>query len=417
MILQDPKYSAMILPGILIIYLFYRFLKKIFRETEEKKFKVSKKHIGYYFLFFGLIFIGLRGNLSGHPLRIEDAYIFHNNLLNELSLNPLFVLEKSMEEATNNNLSNYTYMDNEEAFRLMRQYLHIRRVVNANPISRYYHFDTIASPKNVVLVLMESMAAWKMKFFGNKENRTPFLDSLFLESIGFTHMFSAGIHTYGGIYATHFSYPLIFDHHPLRGSFYKKYYGLPQILKEKGYNTVFFLPHNKAFDNLGAFLTLNEFDTVYYDRDYPSDSIANVWGVNDRFLLHFALKKIDYLAHTATPFFATILTVSDHRPFSLPNDIEGPTEEIRATRFADRSLKEFFESAKEKEWFKNTVFVFVADHGEPRQSIYPVPLSYNHIPAIIYYKGVKPLRIHKPASQMDIFPALYIERRTKIYSF
>jgi len=405
MILQEPRYSGVIIPGIFIIYLLNKFLRKIF--FKEKKFiKASKKQAWYYLLFSGLIFIGMRGKLSGHPLRIEDAYIFHNNILNELSLNPLFVLEKSIEEAAHNDLHTYKYMDDEEAFRMVRKYLHIQHPVNVNPISRYYRFDTVVPPKNVVLILMESMAAWKMRFFGNEEDRTPFLDSLFLQSIVFTNMFSAGIHTYGGIFATHFSYPLIFEHHPLRGVFNKKYYALPEVLKEKGYKTVFFLPHNKTFDNLGAFLTLNDFDTVYYDRDYPRDSIENVWGVNDRFLLHFALNKIDRLAKENNPFFATILTVSDHRPFSLPDDIKGKTDEIRATRFADRSLQEFFQAAKTKSWFKNTVFVFVADHGEPRHSIYPVPLSYTHIPAIFYFEGIQPRFIRKTAGQIDIFPVL-----------
>lgn len=405
MILSDSHYRAMILPGLLLLALFLYDLRKIFAEKEEMPPR-GWKPILVYAGFFVLMFAGLRGRITHHPLRMEDAYVFHNNLLNTLALNPIFVLEKSVEEALSNDLDTYRYMDDTTAFRIVRQYLHIQQPVNANPVSRRYRYDTAGSPKNVVLILMESMGAWKMRYFGNTENRTPFLDSLFLKSMSFSRMYSAGIHTYAGIFSTHFSYPLLYGHHPMKGIFFRKFYGLPQVLKEHGYVTLFFLPHNKTFDNAGAFLSLNDFDTIYYDRDYPREQLRNVWGVSDRYLLKFSLHKIDALAQKGKPFLATVLTVSDHRPFAIPDDIEGPAEEIRATRFADRSLEEFFREARTKPWFKNTVFVFVADHGETHRMKYAVPLTYNHIPAMIYYEGVQPRIIDNIAGQIDIFPTL-----------
>jgi len=408
MILQDPQYRAMFVPGLLIIGFTWFLLRWMFFKEKSATTLQAWKKILYHLLFFALLITGLRGTITGHPLRMEDAYLFHNNMLNKLALNPLFVLEKSMENAFKNDLDSYQFMDNKEAFRIVRKYLRAGTPVNANPVSRYYHFEMNSAPKprNVVIVLMESMAAWKMKYFGNTEIRTPFLDSLFLESLSFSNMYSAGIHTYGGIYATHFSYPLLYGHHPLKGIFLKEYYSLPQILKEKGYTTLFFLPHNKRFDNVGAFLTLNAFDTIYYDMDYPASQKHNVWGVDDRFLLQFALKKIDQLAARDKPFLVSVLTVSDHRPFYIPEDIKGENDEIRATRFADKALQEFFEKAKTKPWFDNTIFVFMADHGEPRQSKYPVALTYSRIPALIYYQGVRPQIINKIAGQIDIFPVL-----------
>ncbi|NPA45616.1 MAG: LTA synthase family protein [Chlorobi bacterium] len=315
-----------------------------------------------------------------------------------------------METALHDDLDAYHYMDDKEAFSIVRQYMNLQQPVNSNPVSRYYRFhDSIEQfhPKNVIIILMESMATWKMKTFGNTENRTPFLDSLYHQGIAFANMYSAGIHTHVGVYATHVSYPVIFDHHPMRGIFYKKYYALPQILLEKGYHTLFFVPHGKTFDNLGAFLDLNGFEKIYYDKDYPSDSLRSVWGVDDHFLLHYAIRQIDSLtARSNKPFMATVLTVSDHRPFYIPDFIPGENEEVRATRFADYALKTFFESAKQKPWFKNTLFVFAADHGETHHMIYPTPLTYNHMAAIFYGQGIKPQIINRPVSQLDIFPTI-----------
>ena len=406
MIFQEPRYWWMFVPFFVITYLFYRLLKKIYQsETAGTDLNYHQK-IFFYTLFFSMIFLTMRGRIGSHPLRIQDAFSLHNNFLNELKLNPVFVLEKSLEGYFKDKLHPLKLMEPETAVKKVQEYLHITQPVTRNPISRKIEFNNPPTRKNVVLILMESMAAWKLKYFGNTENRTPFIDSLFLQGIAFSNMYSNGTHTYCGIYGINFGYPLIFDKHPFKGAEPKIYYGLPQVLKEKGYQTAFFIPHDKGFDNLGAFLSKNAYDKIYFEKDYPSDSIRTIWGVDDHFLLNFALKKIDKMDAKNKPFLATILTISDHGPFYIPDYIQGETEKIRATRFADYSLHDFFRKARQKPWFDHTVFIFVADHGEPRHGKYPMPLTYNHIPAIIYYQGVQPQIIDKPAGQVDIFPTL-----------
>ncbi len=405
MIFQEPKYWFMFIPFGLVVFLFYRLLNGLFIQTPVTNISIKKKSV-LYFVFFVLIFISIRGTVLHAPLRAQDAFTQHNNFLNELKLNPVFVLEKSYENFVKDKLHPIQLMPVNEAVAYVQKQLHVDKPVNANPISRSCDFDSVRKPRNVVIVLMESMAAWKMKYFGNTENRTPFLDSLFMQGISFSNMYSNGVHTYAGIYGVHYAYPEIFDKHPLKGVDVKQYYGLPQILKQKAYQTAFFIPHNKDFDNLGAFLSKNGFDKIYFEKDYPKDSIRNVWGVDDHFLLNFALKKIDRMARQNKAFLATILTISDHGPFYIPDYIKGDDDYVRATRFADWSLRDFFNKARKRSWFDNTLFVFVADHGEAYRRKYPVPLTYNHIPAIFYYKGVQPVIIEKTAGQLDIFPMI-----------
>ncbi len=405
MIFQEPRYWFMFIPFGLIIIVFYHFLKKWFTQYQPANLPVKKKA----FIYFGmllLIFIGIRGRVIHWPLRPEDAFTQHNNFLNELKLNPVFVFEKSYESYLKDRLHPIKLMPTDQAVKFVQNSLHITQPVNQNPISRKVRFETIPNRKNVVLVLMESMAAWKLAYFGNKENRTPFIDSLFKQSIAFTNMYSNGVHTYAGIYGVNFGYPEIFDKHPLKGVDIKIYDGLPQTLKANGYQTAFFIPHNKDFDNLGSFLSKNAYEHIYFEKDYPKDSIRTIWGVDDHFLFNFALKKIDKMAAGGQNFLATVLTISDHGPFYIPDYIKGKTEKIRATRFADWSIADFMHKAAKKPWFKNTVFIFVADHGEGHNRKYPVPLTYNHIPAIIYYPGVQPQIIDKMAGQIDLFPTL-----------
>jgi len=405
MIFQEPRYWFMIIPAGLIVFGFYRLLKKIFASYHPAPVPVKKKLLWNFFILF-LIFTGIRGRLNHAPFHLEDANRFNNNFLNELILNPVFVFEKSLELHFKNKSFDLHFMPLNRAIAFVQKSFGVEKPVNKNPVSRIVRHDSVPDRKNVVIILMESMAAWKMAYFGNRENRTPFLDSLFLHSMAFTNMYSNGIHTSAGIYGVHFSYPEIFEKHPLRGTPVKTYKALPQTLKAHHYHTVFFIPHNKAFDNLGFFLSQNAFDRIFYEKDYPKDSIRNIWGVDDHFLFNFVLDKLDSISTTGKPFLASILTIADHSPFYLPDFIKGPTERIRATRFADWAIADFMHKASRKPWFKNTIFVLVADHGEGHKRKYPVPLTYNHIPAMIYYQGVKPQIIDKMAGQIDLFPTL-----------
>jgi len=406
MLVESPKFLLIFIPASVFVYLFYKFLKRIFKINAPSKYISKTKKVFYYLLFLVLIFFSLRGRINHSPLRISDAYRHRNNILNELKLNPVFLLEKSIETYYKDRLHPLQLIPDSTAVKLTQKYLHIDKPFNKNPISRKINYDSLAQKKNVVLVLMESMGAWKMHYFGNTENRTPFLDSLFLKGLSFTNMYSNGIHTYAGIYGLNYGYPEIFDRHPFKGADTKHYYGLPQILKQNGYETAFFIPHNKDFDNLGRFLSQNGYRHIYFEKDYPKDSIRNIWGVDDHFLFNFALKKINKLAEKQSPFLATVLTISDHAPLYLPDWIKGQNDAVRATRFADWSIQDFMKKAAKEPWYDNTVFIFVADHGEGHKRVYDIPLTYNHIPAIIYYNGIEPKIINKFAGQIDIFPTL-----------
>ncbi len=411
MLFQEKSYWYILPLLIFVFYLFYKALKKIIYQS--RGFHLDKKKAFlFYFTAFLFIFFTIRGTLTGAPLKKENSTVTDIVFLNELSLNPLFVFEKSVEQSFKDRIYKVHFMDTKKALRNLQKYMGIKKQEYKNPVARntINHTSKDSLPKkNVVLVFMESMGTWKMSHYGNKKNMSPFLDSLFDVSIAYTDMHSAGIHTYGGVYATNFSYPLTFATHPLKGVQEKNYYGIPLILKEKGYQTAFFIPHGPVFDNLWSFLYKNGYDNIYYDKDYPKDSIRTTWGVDDRFLFHFALKKIDSLYKQKKPFLATVLTISDHPPYYIPDFIKGEDETQRAARFADWARKDFMKKARKKPWFKNTLFVFVGDHGKTHHMIYPTPLSYSSIPLILYYDGVKPEKRTEMAMQIDILPILMKE--------
>jgi len=189
----------------------------------------------------------------------------------------------------------------------------------------------------------------------------------------------------------------------------RKYYGIPQIFKENDYETVFFCPHTPLFDNLGNFIPKNGFNKFYYEDHYPKDSLKTNWGVDDHFLFNFALNKMDSLHQANKTFFSVILSISDHNPYYVPDFIKGKNLRTRAARFADWSLRDFFKKARKKDWFDNTLFVLVGDHGKPKNPIYFTDLSYHQVPLIFYEKDIQPEMIHDIGDQKDILPLLMKE--------
>lgn len=112
-----------------------------------------------------------------------------------------------------------------------------------------------------------------------------------------------------------------------------------------------------------------------------------------------------------TPFFATILTTSNHDPYILPeyfkSDLTDKAE--RAVSYADWSIGQFLKGVRNEAWFDNTIFVFVADHGlKVGESPYDMTLSYNHIPILFYAPKIlgKPRKLDNFMGQVDIFPTI-----------
>ena len=117
----------------------------------------------------------------------------------------------------------------------------------------------------------------------------------------------------------------------------------------------------------------------------------------------------DEMAGNNRPFFAAMMTASDHGPYYIPDYFEPKNTEqkYQITEYADWSLQRFIEMAHEKPWFDNTLFVFVADHGATLDSDYSIPLSYFHTPLVFYMPDKLQPQVNEAiASQMDVFPTV-----------
>ncbi len=413
MIVEEPRYILILIPFLLLIFLFYKLLKKIFSAYEKAEYSntnksiILKSVISLFILL--LIFAGIRGRLQEKsPIRTGTAYFCNNPFLNQLGLNPVFTLLRSYLDSKDIKNKPINLIGNQIAINNVKKYLGIKKELNNSPIAREISPDTINNNKpNIVIIIMESMSAAKMQRFGNKDNLTPFLDSLSYQSYFFKNIYTAGEHTFNGIFSTLFSYPALYRQHTMKKI--KRYSSMSHTLKQLGYSTTFFITHDGQFDNAEGFLHANDFDNVITQSDYPMKEVKTTLGVPDDFMFRFSIQKINNLYQIGKPFFVGFMTASDHGPYYVPEYFHPHSKEIKKQiiEYADWSLHKFITLASKTDWFNNTIFVFVADHGAPIDVKYPISLNYHHSPLIFYAPNLLNSKEYNCiGGQIDIYPTL-----------
>lgn len=410
MIFQEPKYFLFIIPFILLETVFYILLKKIFEQENETQKINFFLNTFVSLIFLAIVFLGIRGRIEEKsPIRIGTAYFSNNSFLNKLGLNPSFTLIRSYLDSKDEDNRVVKFMDDKLAIEMVQKNLGITKTQYNSPIAREVQPDTLLSAQpNVVLIIMESMSAAKMKRYGSTEELTPFLDSLSHNSIYFENIYTAGKHTFNGIFSTLFSFPALYRQHSMKTN--NQYDGISTSLLKNGYSTTYFTTHDSQFDNIEGFLRSNNFQNVISQSDYPVSEVKTTLGVPDDFMFRFSIPKINELSERENPFFVTFMTTSDHSPFYVPEYFQPKAKAIESqiVQYADWSLQQFIQLASKEAWFNNTIFVFVADHGAAIDAKYDISLNYFHTPLIIYAPELfKANEVHqKIGSQIDVYPTV-----------
>jgi phosphoglycerol transferase MdoB-like AlkP superfamily enzyme len=155
----------------------------------------------------------------------------------------------------------------------------------------------------------------------------------------------------------------------------------------------------------------NDYHVV--DRtDIPKEEVAfeNAWGVADETLFNTVLKTLDKRSDQRRPFFSHVMTTSNHRPFTYPDgriDIASPGGRAGGVKYTDYAIGKFIRDAKTRPWFKDTLFVFVADHCASVAGKSKLPVKNYQIPLIMYAPDMlKPGTFEPMISQIDIVPTL-----------
>lgn len=411
MIFQEWRFYWVLLPFFIISWLFIRTNKHLLTILFKKEDLSFATTLRAFFFFALLLFMGIWGrfSLQSH-LDAGSAYFSDYAFTNMLALNPAYTFSQSYVNSFDDTKLEVHFMGDGEAIRNVQDYLDIPAAQDFNsPIAREVLFtDSTISKPNVVFVIMESMSTYKMGRYGNPHRLTPFLDSLATQGYAFDSIFTSGIHTFAGIYTTLYAHPVIKRQHPLMTVVPQS--GIASTLRQHGYSTIYFTTHDKEFDNVGPFLLSNGFDQVVSKDDYPTEKILSALGVPDDYLFEHAMGDLNKLHQKCKPFFAAIMTGSDHSPFILPKYFTPKNREITQgiVEYVDWSIRKFLNMASRQAWFDNTLFVFVADHGASIDRRYDMPLSYLHSPLIFYAPSLlgPPRQFDNLGCQADIFPTV-----------
>ena len=264
---------------------------------------------------------------------------------------------------------------------------------------------------NVIVVIEESLSASYLGIFGNKENLSPNIDKLAGESLLFTNLYATGTRTVRGLEALSLSIP------PLPGTSIVKrpnnggFRSWGEVMNAKGYQSKYIYAGYGYFDNMNAFFSANGYQIV--DRAaFAKDEIsfANTWGVCDEDLFRRTIREANSSHAAGKPFFSMVMTTSNHRPFTYPDgkiDIPSKNGRSGGVKYADYSIGRLIAEAKNQPWFKDTIFVIVADHCASSAGKVDLPAKKYEIPMLVYAPyHVKPGRVERLMSQIDVAPTI-----------
>lgn len=396
---------------LVILFRFYRVPKVPF---EGAKWRYYVRRCVVLVLFFPCFLYGTRGSLSSgtRPITLSNANSYAENASQaSLVLNTPFSI--------------------------------IRTVSHGSYVTPVYMSDTVMervfSPvvmpengaefrqKNVVILIMESFGMEYSGFFnpdyytGKRRRLTPFLDSLAAKSLCFKYSFANGRKSQDALPSIIASIPMFIEPFVLTDAALNDIGGLVHELKTKGYASGFFHGGENITMGFAAFAKQAGYDAYFGFDEYASDKRYGgrrdwdgKWAVwDEEFLSFFA----DNLNDFRQPFVATCFTATSHSPFNIPKKYksvfpEGDFPMYKCLMYSDMSLRRFFEKAERSEWFRNTIFVIVADHTSQSSSShaeYQTDLGVFAVP-ILFYTPDGSLKAEKRddviMQQIDIMPTL-----------
>ena len=349
---------------------------------------------------------------------VDQMEATHNAYASELSGNGLFSLAAAMRRNELDYDRFYKTMPQQQADKTLAA-LGLQRppLATAKPASKTEAIHEAGEmgpfsrkPKNVVLISVESLSAEYLGVFGSTKGLTPNLDKIAAQGLQFDRLFATGTRTVRGLDALSLGTPPIpgqaIVHRPNNDHLAT----IGELLKEQGYSTFWIYGGYGYFDNMNTYFRGNDYRVI--DRtDFDAKTIAseNIWGVADESLFDNALIVFDENEKSGKPFFAHIMTTSNHRPYTFPTGRVDSPQGSRdgAIKYTDYAMGRFIEQAKAKPWFKDTLFVIIADHCASAAGKTKLPVDRYHIPLLFYAPDMlKPGHYGRISSQIDVAPTL-----------
>ncbi len=418
--LQSPKDAMASVPlgqffaqlGMFVVYAsgIYWVLKKcivpLFPETQVRK-RLSGSLV--VLLSGGILFIPIRGGVTTSTANVGMVYFSQNQFLNHSAINPCFSLIASLSKQQDF-AAQFNFFPEEERKEVME-------TLSSSPRTGYGNEEDSMKPQtllntsrpNILIILMESFSANAVGAVGGDSVITPNLNRLSREGVLFTNMYANSFRTDRGIVSVLNGYLA----QPTTSimKYPAKSQTLPSIAKSltnEGYIANMLYGGDINFTNMQSYFFGSGYSRITADRDFPITSRLSKWGANDDITFRYLYEDIKS-RDNQVPWLTTFLTLSSHEPFEVPyHRLDEMGLYPNSVAFTDSCIGHFIEKLKELPVWKNTLVIFVSDHGYP----YPKdvtgyePRRY-HIPMLWIGGAVKePVVIDKLANQTDLAATL-----------
>ncbi|WP_299521702.1 LTA synthase family protein [uncultured Lutibacter sp.] len=413
-------YWGILLVSLIVLsffgYILIKKSKNIFEITPSSsyKFKLLISPLVFFLLFFGL-----RSSLtSKRPINSSDAVFSSDQFTNSVALNSLYTVGFALNslKSEEDMIKMYGKLPINEAFDRVKEYMTANNSDFKNEEIPLLHLQKsthkIDKPYNLVIFLQESMGAEYVGVLGGLP-LTPNFDRLSKEGMLFTNIYATGTRSVRGIEAVTTGFLPTPSRSVVKlGKSQNGFFTLASALKRRGYETSFIYGGSANFDNMASFFNGNGFDEIIDERDYDKNEydFKGTWGVSDESLVKKGNQL--YKSYGEKPFFSLMFSSSNHEPFEFPDgkielfDKEKNTVN-NAIKYADYAIGEFFKMAKKEPYFKNTVFIIIADHNTRTWGKDIIPVNKFHIPALIIAPNLDgELNYEKLCSQLDMPPTL-----------
>jgi phosphoglycerol transferase MdoB-like AlkP superfamily enzyme len=344
-----------------------------------------------------LLALGLRGGTDLKPLNITDAYLQGSSVMGVLTLNSTFSFFKNQTRIES--LSTRFFADPLQAKKLVQEL--------AAPDSPH---NGELKGWNVVIIIVESLAAEYVGALNDGKGYTPFLDELANKGWLFRHTFANGRRSIEALPSIICGLPSLMSEafilSPFQGV---DLHCLGERAQQAGYSSHFFHGAYNGSMHFDSFARRAGFQKFYGYNEYPNakDSDGH-WGIYDEPLLQFSLQTLDA---AKKPFAATIFTLTSHYPYQLPEAHrdrypKGELEIHESIGYVDEALRQFFKSAESKDWFNNTLFFITGDHTQ-KSSVarFQNTVGVYNVPLLVYAPGKSwPANTDRITQHADIFP-------------
>jgi phosphoglycerol transferase MdoB-like AlkP superfamily enzyme len=395
--------------SIIFSWIYIRIYKKKISFKPFHQLPSERKPVKHLFLkgfallvgITGFAIITIRGGLQAIPIQSSDAYFCTTPILNDAAVNPFWNLVYSVMQYEGNLKENpYKDFTQERSDQIVKNLFAVQNDTTVSILN--------TDRPNIVFILMESWSVHGIKSFGG-DNYAPFMDSISREGIRFTKFYPAGYVSDQGIPAVLSGYPCtsriaIINDNSKSGP-------LPcinQDLKKHGYQSGFVFGGDLNYGNIRSYLYNKKFDVIREERDFESSIGRGKLGIQDK---EMATEYLKLLNSAKAPFVYSWFTLSSHMPYDFPGvkkQLEKTENDyVNSLLYSDAALKQFFTGAKSQPWYKNTLFVLVADHSHAsHKEVNVYDAEYHRIPLVLFgevidqsFRGVI---IDHVYSQLDI---------------